>query len=157
VKNFLMIMGGEFITLIVAAIRLIGSLFFVGRGLDDQSKAYSQKVLPPLLSDLTVDKFFSYVHPDDVRKMNESEMRKYIDLYRSRLGEYQSSHAAVKCNANVNFTGIEPSISAVCLTKAGFKNGIAKIRLLLKKRGKEWNLNTIGIFSDALIAPMEAK
>ncbi len=156
-KKFLMIMGGAFITLIVAAIGLIASLVFVGRGLDDQSKAYAEKVLPPLLSDLTVDKFFSYVHPEDKSKMNESEMRKYIDLFRSRLGEYQSSHAAVKCNANVNFTGGEQSISAVCLTEAGFKNGIAKIRLLLIKRGKEWNLNTIGIFSDALIAPMEAK
>ncbi len=156
-KKFLMIMGGIFLVFVLILAVAVGFLMTKGLSLDAESKKYVEKMLPDFLPAMTPEKFYSYVHPEDQGKLDKQQVEKYLTAFRAGLGEYQSSLSGVRCNANVNITPQGTGTTADCIAEAGFKNGVAKIKILLLRREDAWSLARIDFFSDALLPNGEAK
>ena len=142
----LMIFGGIFVVLIVAGVIGFCLLFVKGTALDEEGKAYIDKVTPIILANLNKETLFKYASEE----LKDAPFQDALfDLF-AKLGqfkEYKGSNG--QTNISVTTTK-EKQITGLYQAEAEFENGPATITIKTIKNGDDWQIIGFNISSKAL-------
>jgi hypothetical protein len=134
-------MGVIFIVLLVVGGIVLGYTYHVGKGLDKESKEYTDMVVPKILSGWDADMFDQYADHDAMKDANTSpqQMAEIFGWSRTKLGkmtEYMGSEGQAFIHS---FNGVTTT-GAQYTAFAKFEHGEAKILVTLSKNGDEWKI-----------------
>ena len=148
-KKTLMILGGIFAVLIIAGVVAFSILAVKGSALDDESKAYVDKVTPIILSDLNTETLFEYAS-DELRNSATTEEFEKVFKWFEKLGQFKSYESS-SGQASIFFTPKNgKQITAKYQAEAEFETGPATVTITAIKKGDKWQLIGFHINSMAL-------
>lgn len=144
-KNFLSIVGGIFLVLLLVAAIVFGYTAYRGKGLDASSKAYIEEHIPTILQTWSKDELLKLSAPQLIENINNNQNN--IDLFFKKLtelGKFQKIYD-IKGDSNVSITtkdGIV--ITARYVFPAKFDKGKANITVQMIQSAGQWQL--LGFF-----------
>ena len=148
-KKTLMILGGIFAILFVAVVIGISVLAIKGKALDEESKAYVDKVTPIILGNLNKETLFQHASDELKNSASPEEFDKIFNLF-SKLGKFKE-YKGSSGQANISVTTERgKQITGIYQAQAEFENGPATIKLTVIKKGDNWQIIGFNIDSMAL-------
>ncbi len=149
-KKILMTFGGIFIVLIVVGIIGFCVLFVKGAALDEQSKAYVDKVTPTILANLNKETLFQYASVELKNSASQEEFDEIFNWF-AKLGQFKE-YKGSSGQANISVTTERgKQITGIYQAQAEFENGPATITVTAIKKGDDWQIMGFNITSMALV------
>jgi hypothetical protein len=143
-RKFLYIVGATTLSLLAIAVVGIGVLVWKAKGLDAESKAYVDTVVPAITAHWDKAALLDRATPELRASASADQIATLFDQF-ARLGPLVAYEGATG-DANLSyFTGTGSQISAVYQAKARYQNGEATLRLILLKRDGEWRIQTFRV------------
>ena len=149
-KKTLTVLGGIFLVLLIAGI--IGFIVLAKKGgaLDEESKAYVERVVPEILSDLRPETLLKYSSSEFIDSATQDEIDKLFKWY-EKLGKYQQMGDVVG-GSNINYSQEKGKVvSAQYQINAKFDSGPATVILILVQRDNKWQIYHFKINSKAFV------
>lgn len=145
-----MILGGIFVVLIIAGVIGFTVLATKGKALDEESKAYVDKITPIILANLNQETLFIYASEELKNSATQEEFDKMFNWFK-KLGkfiEYKESSGQVKI-----FVTVEngKQITGVYVAQVEFEKGPATVQVNIEKNRERWEIIGFRINSKALI------
>lgn len=138
-KKTLVILGGMFLALIVAAAVAISILSVKGNALDRESKEYADAAILAVISGWDMTELKRRVSPEFASTTNSKDLGKLFGLFRmlGKLREYQGS----KGQAIISVTPQKGKvITATYVGRAEFEKGPAEIQITLIQHEDGWQI-----------------
>ena len=138
-KNFLSIIGGIFLVLILIGVGVIAYAAFHGRALDASSKAYVEANLPAILDTWSTNELLIRASPQLLKAVNEKP-EQLDQLFRklSNLGALRF-FGDVKGDSHISFTTEHGKVTtASYVVNATFENGEGRINTRLIQLDGQW-------------------
>lgn len=148
-KKIFIILGGIFALLIVAAVIGFSYLAIEGRTLDQDSKAYVDRVTPEILSSLDRNTLFRYAS-DELKNSASAEEFDKIFKWFGKLGRFEQYRGS-SGQASISVTADQgKKITGVYEAQAEFENGPATVIVTVIKKADAWEVLGFRINSMAL-------
>ena len=142
-----MILGAIFLAVVIIGIIGFSILAVKGSALDRESKAYVDKVVPIILSNLKKEIFLQYADDQLKNSVKPEELDRIFNWF-SKLGKYKES----KGQAIISITPKTGEvITAYYEAQVEFETGPATIKVTTIKKGNEWKIIGFHINSMALV------
>ncbi len=147
-KKALILAGGGFLVLIVAAGIGAGIRFLNNSALDRESKAFADSAIPAIVSEWNIRELMARSSSGFREKLRKKEFSNRFALF-ARIGKMKRYSPSVgDTNFNFSFSsGAE--ITADYSAIASFENGTAQVEVSLVKRGKKWLISDFRVNSGA--------
>ena len=139
-RRFLSILGALTLAVIVAAGIGLGVVFYKGRALDAESKAFVDRAVPAIAATWSKQELLDRATPE-LRQNVRPEQLNALFAGLSRLGplvEYEGAKGDARMSYLVGSGSI---VSASYVAKARFQNGTATFRIVLMKRDGRWMIH----------------
>ncbi|MCG6937108.1 MAG: hypothetical protein LJE83_02900 [Gammaproteobacteria bacterium] len=147
-KKFITLLGFVIpVTVVIFAV-FYAVIVYQGAGVDEESKAYVDKVTPVILAAMNRQTLFKYADDKLINSATPDEIDRIFNWFGS-LGELRKYDGA-SGNANVSFSTSGISFTANYEAKATFDKGEAVIKVSTIRRGGEWKISAFSIRSSAL-------
>jgi hypothetical protein len=118
--------------------------------LDEQSKAFVEKVIPEILSDMKPDTLLKYSSSELINSATPEEVDKLFKWY-GTLGKYQQMGDVVG-GTNINYIQDKGKVvSAQYQVKTEFDSGPATVTVILVQRDDKWQIYNFKINSKAFV------
>ena len=149
-KKTLMILGGIFAILIIVAVIGFSIMAMKGKALDEESKAYVDKVTPIILSDLNKETLFKYASDELKNSASQIEFDKIFNFF-TKLGRFKEYKGSMG-QANISVTTEKgKQITGRYEAQAEFEKGPATIKITTLKKNDKWQIIGFHINSMALV------
>jgi hypothetical protein len=149
-KKFLVILGGIFLVLVIVGVIFFSVLSVKGGALDEQSKAFVEKVIPEILSDMKPDTLLKYSSSELINSATPEEVDKLFKWY-GTLGKYQQMGDVVG-GTNINYIQDKGKVvSSQYQVKTEFDSGPATVTVILVQRDDKWQIYNFKINSKAFV------
>jgi hypothetical protein len=149
-KNFLVILGGLFLAIIVIAAVGFAYVATTGSALDTESKAYAEAAIPAIIADWDGSELSKRESPEFAAVVSAADLDKLIQNFR-RLGKLKQFNG-VKGEAMLTAVPQHGSrITANYVGSAEFDTGPAQIDLGLIKHGDDWQILRFRVNSRAFL------
>jgi len=138
-KKIITILGYTFLAIIAGAVITVGVLFFEGKKLDRESKAFADNSVMAIVSDWSVEELRKRASPEFENEVDYDEIQEYMDSL-GELGKfvsYQGSNGESTITLSPRY-GYE--ITAEYTGTANFEAGSAEIQVLLTKQEGQWQI-----------------
>ena len=144
-----MILGGIFAIFFVVVVIGISVLAVKGKALDQESKAYVDKVTPIILENLNKESPFQH-SSDELKNSASPEEFDKIFKWFAKLGKYKEYRGS-SGQATISVTTERgKQITGLYQAEAEFENGPATITITTIKKGDDWQVIGFHISSMAL-------
>lgn len=149
-KKVLICLGGIFLVLIVAIVIGISVVAIKGSSLDEESKAYVDRVVPQIVNGWNRETLLTEASPELRTQANETNLDQLF-LRFQKLGEFQEYQGS-DGQASIQVTTEKgKTVSANYLAKAGFSTGPAEIQVSLIRRDGSWQISSFRVNSDVFL------
>jgi len=148
-KKILMILGVIFLAEVI--IGVIGFSIFIVKGsaLNKESKAYVDRVVPIILSDLKKETLLQYADDQLKNSSKPEEVDKIFNYLFPKLGkfkEYKGSEGGVHISGNLENRIV---ITGYYKAQVEFETGPAVVKVAVIKKGDDWKITGFNIESTA--------
>lgn len=138
-KKIITILGYIFLTIIAGTVITVGVLFFEGKKLDKESKAYADTAIVAITTAWDVAELKKRASPELENEVDYDEIQAYMDSL-GELGKfvsYQGSNGESTITLSPRY-GYE--ITAEYTGTVNFEAGSAEIQILLIKQEGQWQI-----------------
>jgi len=152
VKRTLMILGGVFLGIFVAAVVGISILVVKGNALDKESKEYANTAIVAAISNWDVHELKRRASPEFSSATSDEELGRLFSLFSmlGRLRVYQGCRG----QATISVTMQEGKVvRARYVGRAEFEKGPAEIQITLIKHGEAWQVLGFRVDSKVFLRP----
>lgn len=151
-KNFLSIVGGIFLLLVLLMAGFIGYTAYQGNNLDASSKAYVEGNVPPIISTWSKNELLKRSSPQLAKIINENP-KQLNQLFQKllELGVLRS-FGDVKGDSNVTYTLQHGKITtATYVAAAKYENGKIQISIRLIQILGQWQISSFYVNSSRFL------
>lgn len=143
-RRFLYVLGALTLTVIVAAGIGLGALFYQGRALDAESRAYVDSAVSAIAATWSKHELLDRATPELRDSIKPEELDALFDRF-SRLGPLIEYEGATGDSTMSYMSGSGGVVSASYVAKARFQNGDATFRIVLMKRDGRWMIHNFHV------------
>ncbi len=149
-KKTFIILGGIFAVLVVLAVVGIVVVATKGSALDKESKAYVDRIVPVICTDLTFDSISQHASAELLSSAPQEEFEKVFTWLR-KLGEFKEFKGSSGQTHMYYTTPAGKSITGQYVAQVEFETGPAQVQIVTVKKDDEWKVQLFKINSPALM------
>ena len=138
-KKIVTALGYTFLTLIAATVISVGVLYFEGKKLDKESKAFADSAITAITADWSVDELKKRASAEFENDVDYDEIQEYLDSL-GVLGKFVSSQGSTGESTITLSPRYGYEITADYTGTVNFEAGSAEIQLLLIKQEGRWQI-----------------
>ncbi len=145
-RKFLYVLGALTLIIIAAAGVGFGTLFYEGRALDAESKAFVDSAVPAITATWDKQQLLDRATPELRRSVRPEELDALFNTL-SQLGPLVKYEGATGEAAMSYIFGGGGAVSASYIAKARFQNGSATFQIVLMRRNGQWMIHNFHVDS----------
>lgn len=151
-KKVLMILGGAFLVLLIAAAVGISMVAVKGNALDKESREFANAAVLSVISTWDVDQLKKRASPEFMSATNDRDLGKLFGWFRmlGNIKEYDGCKGQANISVTIQHGKV---ITATYIGRADFENGPAEIQVTLIRHGDRWQVLGFRINSKYLLKP----